>query len=319
MMVHFILPGDTLQKIAEEIQLENPVYLKEFHNNHCVKEDFIAENLVPGKKLLLPDFAKISAYNSKNDAPFKSPEVNPKIDFNPINFNQNFKVVFTESKNDEGKINENRFSYVANLKWMKNEFNEHLFHFTKDQFSNLHETKMEFMAIETFKSLLPIEVYVNSKGEILRTALTKKTLDNFNEIKEKLLDLFPDKYAKIYLEEFEYVVLNPDVFDKKMKEDWFLKMYFSSFRNPFKNGKSFFEMYLNKSIVNLQQFVEKSETHNEISLHQFAIDNHENHFKFNGNLMVSKENGMIKKMNVSHSYKEYSVLYTTDFSVEPVL
>lgn len=319
MMVHFILPGDTLQKIAEEIQLENPVYLKEFHNNHCGKEDFITENLIPGKKLLLPNLARIKTYNSKNDAPFKSPEVNPKIDFNPVNFNQNFKVIFTESKNDEGKLSETRFSYVANLKWIKNEFNEHLFYFTKDQFSNLHETKMEYMAIETFKSLLPIEVYVNPKGEILRTALTKETLSNFEGINERLLDLFPDKYAKIYLEEFEYVVLNPEVFDKKMKEDWFLKMYFSSFRNPFKNGKSFFEMCLNQSVVNLQQFAEKSEKDDEISLHQFVANNQQNDFKFNGNMIVSKENGMIKKMNASHSYFEYSVLYTTDFSVETVL
>ncbi|MCX8525996.1 hypothetical protein OF897_18945 [Chryseobacterium formosus] len=319
MMVHFILPGDTLQKIAEEIQLENPVYLKEFHNNHCVKEDFITENLVPGKKLLLPNIVEIKAFNAKNDAPFKSPDVNPKIEFNPINFNQNFKVVFTESKNDEGKISENRFSYVANLKWIKNEFNEHLFHFTKDKFSNLHDTKMEFMAIETFKSLLPIEVYVNSKGEILRTALTKQTLNNFNEIKEKLLDLFPDKYAEIYLEEFEYVVLNPEVFDKKMKEDWFLKMYFSSFRNPFKNGKSFFEIYLNQSSVQLQQIVEKSENSDEISLNQFLSDQKEKDFRFNGNLSISKENGMIKKMNAFNSYKEYSVEYSTNLSVSEVL
>ncbi|MFY1047689.1 hypothetical protein [Chryseobacterium sp. GP-SGM7] len=319
MMVHFILPGDTLQKIAEEIQLENPAYLKEFHNNHCIKEDFIINDLIPGKKLLLPDLGRIKTYNSKNDAPFKSPEVNPDINFNPFHFNQNFKVVFTESKNDEGKISENRFSYVANLKWIKNEFNEHLFHFTKDRFSNLHDTKMEFMAIATFKSLLPIEIYVNSKGEILRTALTKQILNNFNEIKAKLSDVFPDQYAEIYLEEFEYVVLNPDVFDKKMKEDWFLKMYFSSFRNPFRNGKSFFEIFLNQSFVQLQQMVEKSDNLEEISLNQFLSNQKEKDFKFNGNLTISKENGMIKKMNNFYSYKEYSVEYSTDFSVNEVL
>lgn len=319
MMVHFILPGDTLQKISEEIQLENSVYLKEFHNTHCAKEDFINNDLIPGKKLLLPDLAKIKAYNSKNDAPFKSPELNPKIDFIPVGFNQNFKVFFTESKNDEGKESKRKFSYVANLKWIKDEFNEHLFYFTKDQFSNLHESKMEYMAIETFRSILPIEVYVNSKGEILRTALTKETLKKFPEIKENLLDLFPDQYAKIYIEEFEYVVLNPEIFNKKMKEDWFLKMYFSSFRNPFKNGKSFFEINLNQSVINVQQFVEKTENEDEISIHQFAVKNEENSFRLNGNLIISKENGMIQKMNLSHSYKEYFVLYTTDFNLENIL
>lgn len=318
MMVHFIVPGDTLQKIAHEINLENPVYLKEFHNQHCLKEDRIVDHLVPGKKLLLPDFAKIKVYNDKNDAPFKSLELNPKIAFDPIGFNEKFKITIKESSNTDGKTVENRFSYITSLQWIKNEFDEHLFHFTKDQFSNQNNTKMESLAIESMKSLYPIEVFINTKGEILRTALKKETLNNFNQIKTKLLDFFPDKYAKIYLEEFEYVVLNPYVFDQKMKEDWFLKNYFSSFRNPFENGKSFFEMYLDKTLLNVQQTAKFTDSKEEILLHQTLKTKEESLDDFTGNVTVFKNNGMIESLNAVYSYKEFSVSYSTEFSIENI-
>lgn len=318
MMIHFILPGDTLENIAEKIRLENPVYLKEFHNQHCLKEDFIVDDLVPGKKLLLPDFTKIKTYNDKNDAPFKSPELNPKIVFNPIGFNKKFKTTIKESSIIDGKTVDKSFSYITSLQWIKNELGEHLFHFTKDQFSNRNNTKMESLAIESMKYLYPIEVFVNAKGEILRTALKKETLNNFNQIKEKLLDFFPDKYAEIYLEEFEYAVLNPDIFDQKMKEDWFLKNYFSYFRNPFENGKSFFELYLEKTVLNIQQTAKLTDNKEEILLHQTLKNKEENQDDFTGNLSVSKNNGMIKSLNAVYSYKEFSVSYSTEFSIENI-
>lgn len=318
MMIHFILPGDTLENVAEKIKLENPVYLKEFHNIHCTNDDFIIDELIPGKKLLLPDFAKIKGYNDKNDAPFKSAELNPKIVFNPIDFNEEFKVKIKESSNDEGRIIENSFSYIASLQWIKYELDEHLFHFTKNQFSNQNETKMENLAIQSMKFLYPIDVFVNTKGKILRVGITKETLKNFNQNKAKLLDFFPDKYAQLYLEEFEYAVLNPDVFDEKIKEDWFLKNYFSSFRNSFENGKSFFEISLNQTVLNIQQTAKLSDNYDKILLNQTLKNKEEAQEDFKGDLKISKNKGMIKSMNLAHSYKEFSVSFTTEISIENI-
>ncbi|MBW3523131.1 hypothetical protein [Chryseobacterium sp. NKUCC03_KSP] len=318
MMIHFILPGDTLENIAKKIGLENSVHLKDFHNQHCLKEDLIIDDLIPGKKLLLPDLAKIKAYNDKNDAPFKSPELNPKISFDPVGFNEKFKIAIKETSNEAGKTVDKSFSYIASLEWKKNELGEHLFHFTKDQFSNQNETKMESLAIESMRPLYPIEVFVNAKGEILRIALKKEILNNFNQIKEKLLDLFPDKYAKIYLEEFEYAVLNAHIFDEKMKEDWFLKNYFSSFRDPFENGKSFFELNLDRTLLNVQQTVKLTDNKEEILLHQTLKSKEENQNDFTVNVKVSKNDGMIRSLNLSYSYNEFSALNISEFSIENI-
>ena len=53
MTLHFIRHGDTLQSIADQINLENPAYIKEFHNSKCGSEDLISDDLVVGKKLFL--------------------------------------------------------------------------------------------------------------------------------------------------------------------------------------------------------------------------------------------------------------------------
>lgn len=318
-MIHFIRPGDTLQKIAEEINLENPVYLKEFHNNHCLNEDFIETELVSGRKLLLPDFAKIQFYNAKNDAPFKSAEQNPKIKFEPEDFSEIFKVEVTESNDNGDKIIKNKFSYNISLKWIKKEFNEHIFQFSKDHFSSSNDTKMGDLAANCIQSLNPIEIYVNTKGEVVRTAITKEILNDFEEIKEKVLNQFPDKYAKIYIEEFEFAVLNSPLFNERMKQDFFLKTYFSSFRNDFKNGKSFFQLSLNNSSLQIQQTVDQSENLEEIILNQILIEPNENSINFNGKLSVSKATGMIIKMNIHYDYNEYGVLYSTDFELKEIM
>ncbi|WP_435525323.1 hypothetical protein [Chryseobacterium indoltheticum] len=110
--------------------------------------------------------------------------------------------------------------------------------------------------------------------------------------------------------------MNSDIFDQKMKEDWFLENYFSSFRNPFENGKSFFEMYLDKTLLNIQQTVKLTDNKEEILLHQTLKSKEENQDDFTGNVTVSKNNGMIKSLNAVYSYTEFGVSYFTEFSIE---
>lgn len=317
-MIHFILPGDTLENIAEQIKLENPVYLKEFHNLHCIKEDFITENLVPGKKLLIPDFKKIESYNAKNDAPFKSKERNPVLSFNPQSFDKSFRIKIIESSENQWKKTEQKFSYRAYLKWIKHEHGEHLFHFSKDRFSNMHQTKMNHLAIESMKSLDPLELYTNDKGEILRVKVADDKLKNVDQIREKLYDRFPDAYAKLYLEEFEFVISQPDLFSKKMKEDWFLKIYFSAFRNTFENGKSYFNLYLNDSQLEILQTGEIISDKDEVKLIQKLSESSNPEDVFKGDFLVSKTEGMPKKINIHHSYQQQYTQFSTEFVMDPL-
>lgn len=314
MTLHFIRYGDTLQSIADQVNLENPLYIKEFHNQKCAREDYIFEDLVVGKKLFLPDNLSIQKYNSKNDAPFKSPEKNPKIGFSPENLDTQYKVSVTESSLDNGKKSENSFSYTFSLKWMRNEFNYHTFHISKTNFSKI-EDKLGNLASYSMQSLNPIEIQTNLKGEIVSISLLQKTIENFPKIKEKLLDQFPDQYAKIYIDEFEYVVLNQELFQKKMKQDWLLKTFFAPVRNEFKNGKSHFKMLLENEIVDINQTADNSENTDEISLSQ---DYTFQSIDFKGKYMLSKDKGLINSLEIKHSYSQYNVLYWADFKVDKI-
>jgi len=311
MTLHFIRPGETLQSIAEQINLENPLYIKEFHNQHCAREDYIVENLVAGKKLFLPDYLAIQKYNSRNDAPFKSPERNPKINFHPENLNIQYKVSITESSFVDHRKTKSSFSYQISLKWIKNQLNHHIFHLSKNNFSIQNQTKIGDMAIVCFQSIDPIEIQTDSKGEIISINLLKETIENFPEIKANLLDRFPDQYAKIYIEELEYAVLNQELFQKKMKQDWLIKTYFAPIRNGFKNGKSYFQIILENELLDINQTAEISENKDEIILNQDSAK-----VDFKGKYILSKVEGLIKSLEINHSYIDFGVVYSTDFKID---
>lgn len=307
MTVHFILSGETLESIAEEINLENPEYLKEFHNAHCAREDFIYDNLVPRKKLLIPDIHKIKEYNSRNDAPFKDLKLNPEIPFHPENLARIYTVESRETEENALEEKENALSYTVSVKWIRKEENAHIFHLFENNFFEKSGTMMADLASESIRSLNPVEVRTDNKGRVVFISLTKETTDHFNTIKERLTDLFPDKYAKLYLDEFERVVLDPSLFHSRMKEDIFIKNYFAGIRNSFTKGKSHLAQSIGEenTEIQLQQKVEHSEDH-EIVLRQ-NINSHENGLDFAGKYILYKESGLVKELEISYSISQYGV------------
>jgi hypothetical protein len=317
MIVHFILSGETLESISEEINLENPQYLKEFHNTHCAREDLISDQLIPRKKLLIPDLNKIKEYNSKNDAPFKNPRLNPEIPFNPENFSKIYSVINTEITENELEKRSNILSYTVSVKWIGREGTFHIFHLFKNNFSDEHGSMMADLASQSIRSLHPIEVKTDDKGEIISVALTQETISNFGKIKERLYDLFSDKYAKIYLEEFEFAVLNKDLFNNRMKEDVFIKTYFASLRNKFTNGKSYFTQTIGEENlpIDIQQKVENPEYDEEIVFKQ-TMNFPEKDKSFTGKYTLYTETGMVKEFEIQYNISQFGAKNSSFFTVK---
>lgn len=316
MIVHFILSGETLESISEEINLENPKYLKEFHNTHCAKEDMIYDELVPRKKLLIPDLNKIQEYNSRNDAPFKDLKLNPVLPFNPENFSKIFSVKNTQTEETENNSKSNVLTYTVSVKWIKKEDNFHVFHLFKNNFSDQQGSMMADLASECTRSLNPLILKTTEKGEVINISLSEETISNFDKIKERLTDLFPDKYAAIYINEFSFAVLNKDLFNERMKDDIFIKSYFASLRNAFFNGKS----YLKQSVgeentrIELQQKVESENYTDEIILNQNSQP--QTHIHFKGKYILNTEDGLVKKIEINHSISEFSVKINSEIEIK---
>lgn len=302
MTIHFILSGETLESIAEEIHLENPKYLKEFHNAHCAREDVIYEALIPGKRLMIPDIGSITEYNSRNDAFFKQPKLNPEILFHPEDFSRIFSVVNKETEDDGLEEKSNTLTYTVSLKWLRKEENYHFFHIFKNNFSEGNSSMMADLAAESIRSLNPVEVKTDLKGNILQVSLPGETLKDFGKIKARLTDLFPDQYAKIYLDEFEAAVIDQRVFSSRMKEDVFIKTYFAALRNHFENGKSFLKQSVGEENIymDIQQQVESPDYDQEIVLIQDS-DPAETDQSFIGKYKLDSASGMVKEIEIRYA------------------
>lgn len=314
MTVHFILSGETLESISEEINLENPKYLKEFHNKHCAKEDIIHRDLIPGRKLLVPHINIIREYNSRNDAPFKHPKLNPDIPFVPENFSRIYTVTNKETYENSLENHENTLSYTVSVKWIRSENNYHIFHLFKNNFSEELGSMMADLASESIRSINPVQVKTDLKGNILNVGITQQTKDNFRKIKERLHDRFPDQYAKIYLDEFEMIVLNEELFNIRMREDIFIKNYFASVRNPFKNGKAFLHQLVGEESIkiNLQQKVQNSGYDTEMVILQ-TLEQPEDDFSFAGKYTLQTDTGMAKVIIIDYAISQFDAKNYSSF------
>lgn len=316
MIVHFILSGETLESISEEINLENPKYLKEFHNAHCAKEDIIHDKLIPRKKLLIPDHKTVKEYNSRNDAPFKDSKLNPELPFKPENFSKIFSVINKEIEETEFEQKSNVLLYTVSLKWIGKEENFHIFQLFKNNFSDQQGSMMSDLASECIRSLNPIVIKTDEKGGVINVSLKEETIYNFKDNKERLADLFPDQYAKIYLDEFELAVLDKNMFDRRMREDIFIKTYFADLRNGFKNGKSLIKQTIgeeNIPIEVLQKVMDKQYI-DEIVLQQ--NNQPKNGIDFNGKYVVNMKTGLVKELEIKHIISQYGVKNTTFLTIQ---
>jgi len=318
MTVHFILSGETLESISEEINLENPKYLKEFHNAHCAREDIVKDRIIAGKKLLLPDFKTIHEYNSRNDAPCKAPELNPDIPFSPEEFSKIYTVTINETEENVLEKKNTRLTYTASVKWVRKEGTSHIFNVYKNNFFDAQGSMMSDLASESIRALNPFIVTTNEKGEILTIQMNENARNHFERIKDRLLDLFPDPYAAMYLDEFEFAVMNRDLFDRKMKEDIFMNLCFASLRNRFKNGKSFLRQFIEGENfwVDLMQRVEDRTDPEEIILRQNEIPDSDPHIVFDGKYNVLAATGLVKKAEVSYTVTREDIKTSTSITIE---
>lgn len=320
MIIHFIISGETLESIAEEIHLENPEYLKEYHNRYCAKEDYIYDQLIPRKKLLIPEMDKIQEYNSRNDAPFKKVMLNPELTFAPEHKERKYRVTITEThEKEKGDSKSNDIAYSVTLQWVKKDLDTHIFHLSKEGFYTENESKMSVLAIECIQSLHPFQIITDSKGEILNVGLLPEVIKNFGKAKERLTDLFPDPYAARYIEDFEYVLSNEKLFDERMKQDTFLRIYFAGLRNDFKNGKSYFRQAISDENIPviIQQTIEDEDYTDEVDLLlNLSKSETPDPVEYDGTYTVTIEDGMIKTAWIKYSISRFGVKYTTKIAVD---
>lgn len=171
MITYMTLPGDTLEKIASDLKIENPTYLKDFHNKHCAVYDRLAEpvKMNPGTLLLIPFGDEIKKLNQEINENGDSLYYHPphgKIPY-PIPLLSGIYTV-THQKLESGTVQAN-YSYQTELKYLRAEQDDHFFSF---QIFGSHkngtesDSKMSSLSKACSAILFPVEIRVNKTGKI---------------------------------------------------------------------------------------------------------------------------------------------------------
>ena len=207
MITYMTLPGDTLEKIASDLKVENPVYLKEFHNTCCARHDRLTEpvQLNAGMLLHIPfgdDIKKLNRKISENgDSLYYHPPYG-KIPFK-IALLEGSYTIRHQKYLDSTLLN--NYSYQTELKYLKSEKDQHFF--TVKIFGSMkdgHESdsKISSLAKACAAIIFPLEIRTNETGKLISAEFCRPETAVKNEL-ELLKKYFTDQWSASYIDQMK--------------------------------------------------------------------------------------------------------------------
>lgn len=212
MITYMTLPDDTLEKIASDLKVENPTYLKDFHNKHCAVYNRLAEpvKMKPGTLLLIPFGDEIRTLNQEINKNGDSLYYHPPYGKVPYSIPLLSGIYTVTHQKFENGIIQNSYLYQVELKYLRAEQDDYFFSlqiFGSHKNGTESDSKMSSLSKACSAILFPIEIKVGKTGKIIET----KFLHSETVIKSELDALkkyFTDDLSASYIDQL-----------KKMTED----------------------------------------------------------------------------------------------------
>lgn len=231
MITYITLPGDTLEKISSDLKIENPIYIREFHNIHCAKHERFHADIKPGQSLLLPFGNEIIALNKKiienGDSLYYHPS-HGKIPFQIPLLKGKYNINHQKFLDDEMLTD---YQYQLKLDYIKFESNHHIFTLQMSDFKKEgkeSDTKISSLAKACIEILYPLEIWLNEEGELKEVRLTSSE----NSIKDQLEVLksyFTDQYSDSYINQMKLVIEDKKVLLGNLKNTLSIHFLVGSF------------------------------------------------------------------------------------------
>ena len=308
-MFHYIKNGDTLAGLATEIGLENPVYLKEYNNAQCLPADLIIEELEPGKRVLLPKLTEIENYNALKDAPFRLPQANPDLQWKA---NLDKRSYHIKVKNSIEGTETGNFQYEVQIQLRKSGYDYLQLNWFRTNYQFDKTSKIGQLAKACSEAINPLLITIDDNGMLQEIAVDKTVLEKLPEIQAALCDAFPDAYAAAYVEDLVYVLQQPHLVNRRMRQDPFIRTYFAPLRVPFDKGFSFFSLQLSPALppLRIQQVVATTDYTDKIPLVQSVNDPaaNEHGLYYEAKYFLDREDSCIRSAAVHtriyHKYRE---------------
>lgn len=219
MITYITLPNDSLEKISSELKIENPIYLREFHNIHCAKHERFFGDLRTGQSLLLPFGNEIKELNKKINENGDSLYYNPpqgKIPF-PIDLLKGKYTINHQKFLNDALLTD--YEYQIELNYIQFDDAEHIFSLQMYDFKKEgieSDTKMSSLAKACVEILYPLQIVINKDAEIKDIRLTSP-VNLIKDHLETLKSYFTDEYSISYINQMNWVAENKKVLLESLK------------------------------------------------------------------------------------------------------
>lgn len=231
MMIYNVRQGQTLAEICEEIHLENPGYLMDFHNQNCPASERFQDNKIRGKRVFIPNPKQITELNQKirdrNDSYYDFPDSG----YFPFSYDLwagTYNISQTTYFNGE-MVSVHRKKISLDLERV----NDSSYHFLLSAFDfrkndKLSESTMSALATRCIEIIYPVRIRVNSQGQILNIELTKSPEQIYADL-EAVKRYFTDDYTSDYIERIRKTIEYPKDISLKFESTLTNTFLFGSF------------------------------------------------------------------------------------------
>lgn len=231
MIIYYTKSGQSLADLCNEIQLENPEYLKEYHNQNCSLSERFEGDIAYGMKLYIPSSTEILELNKKirdHNQSFYDFPAKGKFPFDFKLWKGNYQITQTTYSDDtilakyENKVR-------LDFEEIKDGYYHFLFSasdFRKDE--DVSDSKVDTLAKMCIEIIYPIRYRIDPEGKLIDIVLTKKTEDLISEL-DSIKNFFPDQYSSDYIEKMKGAVENPEIILQKFKNTLFNSFMFGAF------------------------------------------------------------------------------------------
>ncbi|OPB84974.1 hypothetical protein [Elizabethkingia ursingii] len=231
MMIYNVKPGQNLAEICDEIHLENPDYLRDFHNKNCPLTEYIEGDIINTTRILIPTAQQIKEINKKirdSHESFYDFPLNGQFPFAFDLWDGTYHITRTEYLNEE-IINNYEQKIQLNFEFAKDNcfyFQFNAYDFKKN--AEVSDNKISILAKMCMKAIYPIRLVVTSNGKIQNIELTKEPSQIFAEL-DSIKNFFPDQYSSDYIGKMKDSVKNPKTISEKFKNTLLNTFMFGTF------------------------------------------------------------------------------------------
>lgn len=241
MIIYYTQSGQSLSDLCNEIQLENPEYLRDYHNQNCSFSERFEGDIVQGMKIYIPSSSEIREINKKirdNSQSFYDFPANGKFLFDFKLWEGTYQITQT-TYSDNTVLAKYENKVRLEFEGIKNGYYHFLFSvfdFRKNE--DISDSKVDTLAKMCIEVIYPIRYSIDTKGKLIDIVLTKKTKDIISEL-DSIKNFFPDQYSSDYIEKMKGIIENPEIISQKFKNTLFNSFMFGKFyRIPLGNWTS---------------------------------------------------------------------------------